>query len=121
MMDALPTVAATRQRNDTFARQSVPRADHWMTGEGNLASRCEDPQPAQHLRVVTFKHEDRLGEIHLACDLQHHFITQTRSIRKHGERISREGVIGEHVELQETILTHGWVIFSRERRSWKAG
>src|SRR5882672_9159256 len=48
MMNARPAIATFGERDNSFARQRVPRTDNWMPGKRNFACGREDSETAQH-------------------------------------------------------------------------
>jgi hypothetical protein len=79
-------------------RRQVDRAtDGWMPGEGNLRGREKDADPRGVGRVARALDEDRLGQVELAREDLHLAGRQVIRAEHDGQRIAREGPVGEDV------------------------
>src|ERR1043165_7375178 len=79
-----------------------------MARKRNLACGSKNPQTPQYVIGLGFEHEDGFGEIHLARDLHHHIAVDLISLRKHRQWIPAKCAVSEHVELEKTIIWHGF-------------
>ena len=80
-----------RSGNQAQLREYMHGAHDWVTREGNFLGRCENAKADDSSRVCRWKHEDALGEIHLAGDLLKLSVGETLGFGKHRNRFPPKG------------------------------
>ena len=80
-------------------------ADSGVPGHGHLLPGGEDSH--SHVSLLLGRQDERaLGEVHLLGHLQHRRGLEALRLGKHRELITLEGVVGEDVQVQVSVLTH---------------
>src|SRR5688572_805294 len=82
-----------------------------MTGKGKLLGGSENSQATQSLRRLFFghlriEHENGFRKVHLPRNPEHLILSDTLTLGKNGERVTGKGLLGKHVELNETMTWH---------------
>ncbi len=91
-------------REEAATHRGDRGADARVAGERQLGLGGEDPGPIGRRRGRGREHENRLGEVELASQRVHLIAGQIGGSVDHGQRISRERAVGEHVD---DLVRHG--------------